>query len=88
MEFSPSLLTYRQQEIGLCLVTGLSLKAIAKHLNLSVTTVKEHQTLIRKKLLCQNAYQMGYRLALFFKQRTDFSLTTLYLEGDHPAFGG
>jgi DNA-binding NarL/FixJ family response regulator len=68
-------LTRRQKEIGWCLLQGMSVKAIARQLNLSITTVREHQTLLHKELLCQNAYQAGHRLSIFFGEQEKNSKT-------------
>jgi len=84
--FDPAFcLTRRQQEIGFCLLQGMTVKAIAKNLNLSVATVREHQTLMRKKLLCQNAYQVGYYLGILFEQEKKY-LKPLTFKGKTPDF--
>jgi len=82
-------LTERQKQIGICLLAGLSPKKIARQFKLSVSTVREHQACIKKKLLCQNAYQTGSKLAVLFgadDQNLSFYLKTLGFKGDHPHF--
>ena len=82
-------LTERQKQIGICLLAGLSPKKIARQFKLSVSTVREHQAAIKKKLLCQNAYQTGSKLAGLFDADAEsfkFYLKTLGFKGDHPYF--
>ena len=84
-----SRLTERQQQIGLCSLEGMSAKDIACQLKLSINTVREHQKLIKKKLSCQNAYQVGYQLGLFLNEEQNilkFSVKNITFEGDHPHF--
>lgn len=69
----PVALTGRQQQIAACLLAGMSIKKIANQLGLSVNTIREHQTSIRKKLLCQNAYQMGSKLIMLLNSDVKIS---------------
>ena len=82
-------LTERQKQIGICLLAGLSPKKIARQFKLSVSTVREHQACIKKKLFCQNAYQTGSKLAVLFGADTEalkFYLKKLGFKGDQPYF--
>ena len=82
-------LTERQKQIGICLLAGLSPKKIARQFKLSVSTVREHQASIKKKLLCQNAYQTGSKLAVLFgadAEALKFYLKKLGFKGDQPYF--
>ncbi len=86
---APLALTERQKQIGICLLAGLPPKKIARQFKLSINTVREHQAAIKKKLLCQNAYQAGSKLAVLFgadTQNLNFYLKKLGFKGDHPYF--
>lgn len=86
---SPLELTERQKQIGICLLAGLSPKKIARQFKLSVSTVREHQSCIKKKLFCQNAYQTGSKLAVLFgadARNLTFYLKTMDFKSDHPHF--
>ncbi len=63
-----TVLTVRQKQIGLCLLSGMSLKEIARRYEVSVHTVRDHQNIIKAKLSCRNAYQMGYLLGFFLQK--------------------
>jgi len=79
-------LTERQQQIGFCLLQGMSVKAIARQCNISIRAVRAHQSLIRKKLLCQNNYQVGYRLGIFLKKESKIFVEIPDLEVTHVTF--
>lgn len=86
---TPLALTARQKQIGICLLAGMPLKKIAHYFGISINTIREHQTCIKKKLLCQNAYQVGSKLATLFQD--DAKNLKIYLDilsfgGDHPHF--
>ena len=86
---TPLALTSRQKQIGICLLSGMPLKKIAERFGLSINTIREHQSCIKKKLLCQNAYQAGSKLATLLHndaKRLKIYLETLTFEGDHPHF--
>jgi len=71
------------------LLAGLSPKKISHQFKISISTVREHQACIKKKLLCQNAYQTGSKLAMLFgvdTQNLKFYLKTLNFKDDHPHF--
>jgi DNA-binding NarL/FixJ family response regulator len=74
----PSRLTPRQKEIGSCLLKGMCLKNIARQFNISVRTVRAHQNQIQKKLLCLNAYQVGYQLGCLLNEEQ--KILKIYLE--------
>ncbi len=85
----PLPLTERQKQIGVCLLAGMPPKKIASRFKLSVSTVREHQAAIKEKLLCQNAYQMGSKLAILFgsdEENLNFYVKKLDFKGDQPDF--
>jgi len=88
-QFLFSQLTERQQQVGFCLLAGLSAKNIADQLGLSVNTVRGHQKFIKKKLFCKNSYQVGYQLGSFLWDAQKFSKyfeKITHFEGDQPHF--
>ena len=60
-------LTQRQKDIGAFLLKGMPPKAIAYQLGISLNAVREHQQILKRKLGCHNAYQIGYQLAMMFE---------------------
>ncbi len=55
-------LTVREQEIGICLIKGMSMQQIATRLGVSVHTVDFHKRNIKNRLNSNNAYQVGFLL--------------------------
>ena len=64
-------LTERQKEIATRLIDGRSAKEISKEFGISLHTVEGYQKLIKKKLVCKNAYQTGYKLWMALKDKGD-----------------
>lgn len=56
-------LTDREQEIGICLINGMSMQQIATKLGVSVHTVDFHKRNIKNRLNSNNSYQLGFLLA-------------------------
>jgi DNA-binding CsgD family transcriptional regulator len=54
-----SYLTAREQEVGICLIDGMTAKQVSKMLGISVHTVGGHQRKIKKKLKGKTPYQVG-----------------------------
>lgn len=80
-------LTERQKQIGFCLLSGMSIKEIANHYKVSIHTIREHQKIIKKKLSCRNAYQVGCQLGFLFKKEQEalkIYANTPNFRGDHP----
>ena len=59
-------LTAREKEIGACLLNGMSSKAIATKLEISMHTVEIYRKNIRLKLGCKNSCQLGSLLTQLF----------------------
>jgi DNA-binding NarL/FixJ family response regulator len=55
-------LTYREKEVGSCLIGGMSAKETSRKLGIEVCTVEAHQRSIKKRLNGKNTYQTGYLL--------------------------
>jgi hypothetical protein len=59
-------LTERQKQIGICLLAGYRLKVLRVNLKCPSVLSENIKPAIKKKLLCQNAYQTGSKLAVLF----------------------
>ncbi len=55
-------LTAREREVGICLISGMTAKLVSRQLGISVHTVEGYQRSIKKKLNGTTPYQVGCEL--------------------------
>ena len=59
-------LTDREQEVGACLIGGMTIKEISNKLGISIYTVEMYKRNIKIRLNSKNSYQVGFLLGRLF----------------------